>query len=87
MATNVFDSALPTITTLEVYAESATIQVTSLKHTPGAGFASSAWHFGATATTTRKPLALELRYEPKDAVVTGVTCEARYADATFPRVR
>ena len=87
MATNVFDSALPTITTLEVYAESATIQVTLLKHTPGAGFASSAWHFGATATTTRKPLALDLRYEPKDAVVTGVTCEARYADATFPRVR
>jgi hypothetical protein len=83
-ATNTFDSSLPTTTTIMVYAESATLQVTSLTHRSGAGFAESAWHFGATATATAKPLSLELRYEPKDAVVTGVTCEANYGDATFP---
>jgi hypothetical protein len=83
-ATNIFDSALPTTTTIMVYAESATLKVTSLTHRSGAGFADGAWHFGATATATAKPLSLELRYEPKDAVVTGVTCEVNYADATFP---
>lgn len=84
MATNIGDDALPTTTIVQVYAESAEASISSLRHVAGAGFAASSWHVGAASAPTRRPLSLEMRYSPASAVISGVECEARYADAAFP---